>query len=110
MFIFLNVVDSPVIVIPGVGCGTSPGGIGVKCPVKESSWAILLACSKAVANACTLEKRCCGSFASALNTTSSTRDEMPEILPYRDGGGVSTCWLAISVKDPLNGRCPLSHS
>src|SRR6266516_5271691 len=68
------------------------------------------ACSNATANAATEAKRCSGSFVSAVKITLSTSRETPAILPYRGGGGISTCWLAISANDPWKGRSPLRHS
>src|SRR5947209_2117030 len=45
----------------------------VCCPVRY-------ACSRAVANSCTLGKRCCGSLASAVITTSSIAGGIPAIF------------------------------
>lgn len=61
---------------------------------------ILLACSNALANACILPKRRCGSFSSAVSTTCSSVGEMVGMCSDKEGGGVSTCWLAISAKEP----------
>jgi hypothetical protein len=58
------------------------------------------ACSRALANARRLAKRCCGSFARAMNITCSTSDEIVGTFSRKDGREANICWLAISVKDP----------
>src|SRR5262249_11074905 len=68
------------------------------------------ACSRAFAKSLTLAKRCCGFFASALITTSSTYGGTPGTLSRSGGGGAYICWLYNSVKFPLNGQSPHIHS
>ena len=59
-----------------------------------------LACSRALANACRLAKRCCGSLARAIIITFSTSGAIIGSFSCKDGGEAKTCWLAISVKEP----------
>ena len=49
------------------------------------------ASSKAVAKVSTLAKRSCGSFARAVNTTSSSAGEISGILPCKGAGKVAKC-------------------
>src|SRR5438876_9287498 len=72
--------------------------------------ASLLACSSALANACTVTKRCLGSFASAVFTTCSSSDEIVGTRSRKGAGGANMCCVQSSVKEPLKGRSPLSHS
>lgn len=58
------------------------------------------ASSRARAKAATLAKRSLGSLASAVITTCSTASGRSETRSRRGGGGVSTCWLAISKEVP----------
>src|ERR1051325_8558328 len=69
-----------------------------------------LACSRAVAKAATLAKRCVGSLASAVNMTCSTSGEIEGTFSRREGTGDSICLTAISVNEPEKGRSPLNHS
>ena len=66
----------------------------------DESGVILLACSNALAKACILPKRRCGSFSSAVSTTCSSVGKMFGMCSDKGGGGVSICWLAISAKEP----------
>src|SRR5579859_3753977 len=69
-----------------------------------------LACSKALANACTLLKRWDGSLAIAVRTTSSIAGETVGIFSRSAGGAANICCAHTSLKDPWKGRSPLSHS
>src|SRR5437764_2549117 len=57
-----------------------------------------LACSRAVAKAWMLRKRCCGSFARAISTTCSTSEGMVGTFVRKGGGEANICWLTTSVK------------
>src|SRR2546425_11684102 len=72
-----------------LGRGESVGGFD-GCTTRDDG-PDLQACSKALANACTLAKRCCGSLASAVITTSSALGGIAETFERRDGGGTYIC-------------------
>src|ERR1700694_629390 len=94
-----------------VGEGASDGDPAYGSPYGGGICGVILqACSKALAKACTLPKRRCGSFARAVSTTCSSSGEMVGIFSDKGGGGIRICWLAISVKDPSKGHLPHSHS
>ena len=59
-----------------------------------------LACSRALAKAWRLAKRCWGSLAKAIMITFSTSGESVGSFSCKEAGVAKTCWLAISVKDP----------
>ena len=88
----------------GVNSGAEESGSGgMKVGALESiagPGAFPAACSRALAKARRLVKRCCGSFARAVIITCSTSGEMVGIFSCKDGGEAKTCWVAISVKDP----------
>lgn len=67
------------------------------------------ACSNARAKALTLPKRCFGSFARAVITTSCTAGGIAASLSDKAGGETNMCWLASSLNVPEKGRFPLSH-
>src|SRR5215470_4600268 len=75
-----------------------PGGVTTRTDgftnVTTSAW---LACSSAVANACTLAKRPFGSLASAVITTCSTSGKIVGTFSRNGGGGVMVCWTATSL-------------
>src|SRR6266436_7107007 len=102
----------------GIGCCADGRGVG-----RAAAWlagellgglAVLrtgwLACSKAVANSCTVGKRCCGTLASALSTTCSTAGGSFGIFSCKGGGGTLRCWLMTCHGFPWKGCSPLSHS
>src|SRR5947209_9665294 len=72
-----------------LGRGESAGGLD-GCTMRDDG-SDLQACSKALANACTLAKRRFVSLASAVITTSSTSGEIAETLVRRDGGETYRC-------------------
>ena len=80
-------------------CGRGGGG-WLHGEAAMNGSAVLLACSKAVANDCTLAKRLCGSFSKAVITICSIYGEMAGIFSRKGGGGVRACLTATSVKDP----------
>ena len=86
----------------GRGCET--------CECCDSADVSRLACSNAVAKARTEAKRSSGFLARAVNTTCSMAGERAGSCACREGGGVTLCLMAISVKEPWKGRLPLSHS
>src|ERR1700726_3299645 len=59
-----------------------------------------LACSRAVAKARTEAKRSSGFLASAVNTACSISGERLGSCWRSEGGGVTLCLMAISVKEP----------
>src|SRR5450631_2602455 len=69
------------LLLKGTACGLCPGWL---------PW------NRAVAKACTLAKRCCGSFASALSTTHSKSSERADTWLRSEGGISFSCFTAIS--------------
>src|SRR5947207_14787170 len=83
---------------------------GCKIKLEDMSDASCTASSKAAVKSCTVTKRSLGSFAKALRTTASTALESVGTCATKEGGGLSTCCMAISVAVPSNGRRPAIHS
>ena len=77
------------------------GGIIVGALVSNAgSGAFPHACSSALAKARRLEKRCCGSLASAIISTCSTSGDIVGSFSRKGGRVANICWVAISVKVP----------
>ena len=79
------------------------GGGGMKVGALESNTgpgAFPAACSSALAKACRLAKRRCGSLARAISITCSTSGVIVGTLSCKDGREANMCWVAISVNDP----------
>jgi len=79
------------------GGGVGSDGTGFGCVDTGVDGVVWLACSKAVAKACTVAKRCLGSLASAVNTTCSTSSGKVGTFSRKEGGGVIKCLAKISV-------------
>lgn len=62
------------------------------------------ACSKALANAWMLLKRCAGSFCKAVNITCSTSAGRFGTRAFNNGGGVAVCCVMSSTVVPPKGR------
>jgi hypothetical protein len=67
------------------------GNGGIKVELERRDDSNVLACSKALAKASTFVKRRCGSFLSAVNTTSSTADATPDIFARNGRGEANIC-------------------
>ena len=77
------------------------GGIIVGALVSNAcSGAFPHACSSALAKARRLEKRCCGSLASAIISTCSTSGDIVGSFSLKGGRVANICWVHNSVKDP----------
>lgn len=77
------------------------GGIIVGALVSNAgSGAFPAACSRALAKARRLEKRCCGSLARAISSTCSTSGEIVGNFSRKGERVANICWVAISVKVP----------
>ncbi len=88
-----------------VGCASGVGIVTGSVGADSSACSDREACSNAVANACTLPKRCLGSLARAVITTCSTSGEIVGICSRKDGEGTMVCLMAISLYDREKGDC-----
>ena len=84
----------------GVRVGAEGGRSKFVAEVEGHADPIPLACSRALAKAWRLAKRCWGSLAKAIMITFSTSGESAGSFSCKEAGVAKTCWLAISVKDP----------
>src|SRR5437667_5710061 len=88
-----------------IDAGTGGGGDGSRLEgwgpsMVDDTCCTPAAAESALAKALILSKRCLGSLASALVTTSSIVGSIVGTFSLSDGGGANRCWVHSSVKVP----------